>query len=103
MLHTWEDYLAALPTDNKAEEKWQAISDVVVTENELAAVWRRLLFAASRSPEFYAQRLWTILLNPKVLICPDTQEVAGDCIKAFAPHLSNEALQQIESVILEIS
>jgi hypothetical protein len=103
MLHTWEDYLAALPTDNKAEEKWQAISDVVVTENELAAVWRRLLIAASRSPEFYAQRLWTILLNPKVLIDPDTQEVAGDCIKAFAPHLSNEALQQIESVILGIS
>ncbi len=78
-------------------------SELIPTENELAAVWRRLLIAASRSPEFYAQRLWTILLNPKVLIDPDTQEVAGDCIKAFAPHLSNEALQQIESVILGIS
>ncbi len=103
MLHVWSDYLAALPSNSQVEEKWQAISDVVTTENELAAIWRRLLIAASHSSTFYAQRLWTMLLNPEVLIRMETQEVAEDCIKAFAPHLSDEALQQIESVILEIS
>jgi len=103
MLHTWEDYLVTLPTDGQADGKWEAISDVVATDSELSVVWRRFLIAASRSPAFYAQRLWTMLLNVAILIGPDTQEAAEDCIEAFMPHLPDKAVRQIESTILGIT
>jgi hypothetical protein len=101
MLRSWEEYLAKLPADNQADEKWEVVANVVAAENELAAIWRRLLIAGSRSPAFFAQRLWA-MLTPSILIGTDTQEAAEDCIEAFAPQLSDEAIQQIESSILSI-
>lgn len=101
MLRSWEDYMVTLPTDGQADEKWEIIANVVAAENELAAVWRRLLIAGSRLPAFYAQRLWT-MLTPLILIRIDTHEAAEDCIEAFVPQLPDEAVQQIESSILGI-
>lgn len=101
MLRSWEDYLVTLPTDSQADENWEMIANVVAAENELAAVWRRLLIAGSRLPAFYAQRLWT-MLTPPILIGIDTHEAAEDCIEAFVPQLPDEAVQQIESSILGI-
>lgn len=103
MLQAWEDYLVALPTKDQANQKWQAISDIVATENELAAVWKRLLIAASRNPAFYAKRLWTILLNPAILVGADTQKVAEDCIETFIAYLTDEEIREIESTILSIA
>lgn len=102
MLTSWEDYIAKLPTDNQADEKWDSIVNVVMADNELAAVWRRLLLAGCRSPAFFAQRLWTLLINPVILINVDTHEAAEDCIEAFAPQLTTENIRQIESTIFNI-
>ena len=101
MLRSWEDYLVTLPTDDQADEKWETIANVVAADNELAAVWRRLLIAGSHLPAFYAQRLWT-MLTPPILIRIDTHEAAEDCIEAFATRLPDEAVRQIESTILDI-
>lgn len=103
MLQGWEDYLVALATKDQANEKWKAISDIVATENELAAVWKRLLIAASRNPAFYAKRLWTILLNPAILVGADTQKVAENCLEVFIPYLTDEEIRQIESIIVSIA
>lgn len=102
MLLAWSSYLMEIAKDSQAEDKWQAIADVIINENELAAIWRRILLAGSRYPEFYAQRLWTILLNPQIFFVEETQKVAENCLKAFTNYLSQEIIQQIESTILEI-
>jgi hypothetical protein len=103
MLQAWEDYLVSLPTDNQVNEKGEAISDVVATENELASIWKRFLIAASRSPAFYAKRVWSVLLNPIILIGADTQKtVVEKCIEAFTPYLTDEEIRQIEFTILDI-
>lgn len=102
ILHRWEEHLVALPSKENASLKWDMIQEVLITENELAAVWRRLLIAATHAPAFYAPRLQTMLLNPEILSGVDTGEAAGDCIEAFAPHLGDEKLHEIEQAILSI-
>jgi hypothetical protein len=102
MLYAWEDYLATLPEDDKAHEKWRAIKEALVVENEVAAVWTSLLVASIRVTEFYAQHLWTILLNPTVLTGLNIGRAAKNCIRTFVPHLSNESVNQIEGAILNI-
>jgi hypothetical protein len=101
MLYDWEYYLAALPDDDEAEGKWETISTVLAADNELVTVWRRLLIIGSRSPAFYAQRLWTMLLNPPILI--RLEGAAGACIAAFVLHLPHEAVRQIEHAVFSIS
>jgi hypothetical protein len=101
MLHRWEYYLMALPEDDKADEKWEAISDVLVTDNELATIWSRLLTVGSRSSAFYAQRLWTMLINPPILV--GLGRAAGSCIVVFVPCLQDEAVRQIEEAVFSIS
>jgi hypothetical protein len=61
------------------------------------------MIAGERKPEFYAERLWTILLNPELLTAEDTEEVAEDCIETFAPHLRNEDLNRIETTVLSLT
>ena len=100
MLCCWSKYLADLPKTDQPDEKWQPILDVVIAENALAAVWRRLLIAAISAPDFYAQRIWTLLLNPGILLSLETQELAQNCLEAFASELTDENFSQIESLLL---
>lgn len=100
MLRCWSKYLTELPKTDQPDEKWQPILDVVIAENDLAAVWRRLLIAAISAPDFYAQRIWTLLLNPRILLSLETQELAQNCLEAFASELTDENFSQIESLLL---
>jgi len=87
MLCCWSKYLADLPKTDQPDEKWQPILDVVIAENDLAAVWRRLLIAAISAPDFYAQRIWTLLLNPGILL---SLQYSGQFLKRDAmPTASN--------------
>jgi len=101
MLRCWSKYLTELPKTDQPDEKWQPILDVVIAENALAAVWRRLLIAAISAPDFYAQRIWTLLLNPEILLSLETQELAQNCLEAFSSELTDEKFSQIESLLLK--
>lgn len=102
MLQAWKEYLVNLPTEDEFEEKWSAISTVLADENEIATIWKSILFAASDIPEFYTQHLWTILLNPIILIGSNTRGAAKTCLKAFMPYLSDVMIEKIEIVILMV-
>jgi len=101
MLRCWSKYLTELPKTDQPDEKWQLILDVVIAETDLAAVWRRLLIAGISAPDFYAQRIWTLLLNPGILLSLETQELAKFCLEAFASQLTDKNFSQIESLLLD--
>jgi hypothetical protein len=103
ILHAWQEYLIKISAEADAEATWKVIKDLLIAENTAAAVWRRLMIAGKRKPEFYAGKLWTILLDPEFLTAEDTDEVAEDCIEAFAPHLKDEDLNRIVTVVLNLS
>lgn len=100
MLDTWKNWFVTLNTYDQPNEIWEAVANVVATENETAIIWRSLLTAGSVSPSFYAQRFWTILLDP--ILLSSIPETARDCINVFAPQLSNDAISKIELAILKI-
>jgi len=101
-LQAWGQYLMTLPSNEQGHTKWDAVAEVLCQENEATVIWAKLLEAARHSPAFYAEYLWTILLNPSVLTGSIMNE-AEECIEAFASYLPDTAINQIESVILNIS
>ena len=103
MLQAWENYLVTLPSDEEADEIFETISNILIKENKLAAIWRRLLRSGCRNPEYYSNKLWTILNNIEILLDMDLSETIKDSIERFIPLLSEEAIQQIENLIFSIS
>src|SRR5436853_676059 len=88
---------------SRRQREWEEIADVLCEENEIAEVWSKVLEAARRSPNFYANRVWTALISPAILRNVVTMKEVGQCIDAFSPHLSDAAIFQIESAILSLS
>jgi hypothetical protein len=100
---TWSTQVTSLAGSMDALATWDRICEVIITENELAAIWRRLLFAAARSPEFYAPRMWTMLTQPVILAEDDTEEAVTECIRSFTPYLSEGQLNEIQAAILGLN
>lgn len=100
MLYAWKQYLITLPTDGQVEEKWQRISKIVASENELTSVWQCLLSASSQAPEFYASHTWSLLLNLEILTNASFEKVVRNCVQAFITYLPQSVVKQIESTIL---
>ena len=100
---TWSAQVTSLVGSNDALAKWDRICEVIITENELAAIWRRLLFAAAKSPEFYAPKIWTMLTQSVILSADDTEEAVTDCIRSFSPYLTEGQLNEIETAILGLN
>ena len=99
---TWESHLLSLSTEEDASTKWESVCDVMVEENDLAMVWRRLLLAAAREPAFYAPRLWSMLRESVILGEDDTEEAARDCIRSFTPYLTDVELEEIGAAIIAL-
>ncbi len=100
MLQNWQQYLEKLSL-NESNENWEKIKQVLIKENTIGAIWRKMLIAAGNSPKFFAQRIWTILLDSSFMVSLP-MSVVEDCIKAFVPHLSIESVYQIEKSVLSI-
>jgi hypothetical protein len=102
LLEIWRSYLKELPQMPGAAEKWRIIEQALKEEKPPAAVWRTLLESGRETPEFYAPRLWSLLLNPIIHVCRGTQKVAADCIEKFSPALGYEENRQIEDAIFAL-
>ncbi|MGO9120251.1 MAG: hypothetical protein ACLQPD_21885 [Desulfomonilaceae bacterium] len=101
ILKDWEDFLVHLPDDNNdAENRWELIASVLISENECAWIWRTLLKAADHRADFYYHRLWSFLIVPRVLFGPGTRIMARNCVRSFAPYLADHLLNQIQTVTL---
>jgi hypothetical protein len=99
---TWESGVASLPSEDNPDAKWAEISEALIAENEVAALWSRLLIGAARAPAFYAPRLYTLLTEPAILAEDDTEQSARDCILSFAQYLDDVELGRIEEAILNL-
>jgi hypothetical protein len=78
---------------------WQVLCD----NNEFTGLWGRLLTAAAQAPEFYASRLWRLLLEPALLARKSTVEAAGAALRAFARVLEPGRVSEIEAAVLRLA
>jgi hypothetical protein len=103
MLESWEEYLAKLPSEPDGSMKWDQIADVLAAENEMPSIWRRMLRAAAREPNFYAERVAALLQAPVLIVGPDMSATAQSCLAACAPYLSATSINAIEATVLGLS
>lgn len=104
MLQDWENFLATkLPLREDAEGTWMAIKVALIQENSCAALWRRLLSAASESPDFFAAKISELLLNTPLLLESETELEARHCIAAFSSILGDPWLSDLQSLVLGIN
>ncbi|MHA1305098.1 MAG: hypothetical protein ACTSPI_15480 [Candidatus Heimdallarchaeaceae archaeon] len=103
MLSDMESYLISLPLKNDAEEIYMDIINLIINQNRLASVWRRLLLAGSKMPSFYATKLWDLLVINRILIQPELRESIKDCLENFFPYLTEQNKIEVIEAILNIT
>ena len=101
--NSWKSRVSALVRTEVGEAKWNDLCAVVITDNEMAVVWRKILFAGASAPEFFASRMWTMLTQPVILAQDDIEEAVKDSIESFTPHLRDEHLNEIQAAVLNLS
>lgn len=101
MLTLWGNFVAELPSGVDVAAKRSAISEALVENNELSAIWRKFLIAASKSPEQYVEDIGTLLKNGCVPFSPDTHEPALACLCAVIPHIPEKEVQELVTTIME--
>jgi len=69
---------------------------------ETAFFWRRLLQVGALYPEPLGQFLFDTVISHDILLGSDTRYEAGEFIRASAPYLSDEQLQEIEASIMSV-
>lgn len=80
----------------------RGLVEVVVLENRLAAVWRRLLLLGAAHPSSMGTLLRPLLWALPVLTSYDCSAVAGDLIKVVFTSLDQTDRERIEAAILSI-
>jgi len=103
MLQSWQEYLISMVSLEDANDLFEGIRNVLIIENEMAALWRRLLLAGCNVPDFYAGRLYSLLLNVELLTHYDLRNVIKRALEVFSPFYSDEEFILLESEILSIS
>ena len=102
MLNAFQDFLEELAAQEDKRNELHSIIEVIVAENRLAVVWRRLLIAGSRYPQTLGMEILPLAWAHPVLTCLDTTVAAGEYLKAIFPLLELGERQKIEKAILRI-
>lgn len=102
MLDAFQQHLERLAGQENSVEELDKLLHILVSENRLAALWRRVLFVGARFPDTVGREILPLAWAVPILTGPDTTTPAGEFISAVIPTLDREARQRIEQAILSI-
>ncbi len=102
ILDEFEAMLIRLAGDPANHSILRQVLSRVVRENRFAAIWRRVLRAASSSPKTLGLEVRSLAWSHEILIRVDTREPAGTFLGAIFPLLTNEEKERAELAILSI-
>lgn len=102
MLDAFQRYLEKLAERPEAIDELRKLVQILVSENRLAVVWRRVLRVGARFPCTFGREILPLAWAVPILTGYDTTTLAGEFIRAIFPTLNNEARQRIEQAILSI-
>ena len=80
-----------------------AVVQLVVAQNDLAVMWRRLLRIGSRHPQSWGTLLVPLLSALPVVTGIDTTHAAGDLLRTVFPLLEEPARAEIERALLSLA
>jgi hypothetical protein len=102
MLNQFMRHLADLAGDPECLESLRELLRIIIRENSVAVLWRRLLALAAKFPDTLGREIWPLLLAVPVLTAYDTTTDAGELLKVIFPSLTETDRNQIERQILSI-
>jgi hypothetical protein len=103
MLGDFQQYLERLAEQPEAIERLRGIVDLLVSENRLPVLWRRVLRVAARYPVTMGGVILPFVWTIPILTSYDTTIPAGEFLKAIFPTLGHSERERIERAILSIT
>jgi hypothetical protein len=82
-------------------EQARAAVRLIFTTNHVAVIWSRLFMVAAKRPEVFADLLWPIVTDERVIQSLDMGKDAIDAIAAFYPSRTNDECRTFEQQALE--
>jgi len=102
MLDAFEKYLERLAEQEEGREEIRELVRILVEENRLAVLWRRLLFLGARFPDTLGKEIRPLAWAIPILVSPDTSYPAGEFLKAIFPLMTSAERRRVERAILSI-
>lgn len=102
MLDIFERYLERLAEQEGSSEELRQLIKILVAENRLAVLWRRLLVLGARFPSTLGSEILPLAWTMPILTGYDTSALAGEFLKAVFPGLTSTERERVERVLLSI-
>lgn len=102
MLDAFDRYLRDLSDDRERDDERNEIIHILVTQNRLAALWRRLLLCGAAAPTILGWDLRSLAWSVPILRCIDTTTAAGDFLSVMYSMVTPREREMIEQAILSI-
>jgi hypothetical protein len=102
MLDMFETFLGQLATNTEAEKDRHAVLQVLVRENRLAVLWRRVLACGAAAPTTLGLEIRSLAWAVPILTGFDTTTEVGNYLRAVFGILDVPDRKQIERAILTI-
>ena len=103
MLNAFEEYLHRISKDTAKIDERQKILDTLITHNDLAVLWRRLLTCGISAPTTLGHEIRSLAWELPILKGIDTTIEVGDFLPTIFSLLTAEEQGRIEQAILSIS
>jgi hypothetical protein len=101
VLYTFEQHLEHLAEEGDARAIHELV-EILVKENRLAILWRRLLIMGARFPNTIGREMLPLAWAIPILTGYDTTTLAGEFLKAIFPALPLDNRKRIEQALLSI-
>jgi hypothetical protein len=102
MLDIFQRFLEKLAACPENEGKLRALIGILISENRLAVIWRRLLLAGARYPKTIGREILPLAWAAPILAGSNTTVPAGEYLKKIFPILGADQRRKIEQAILSI-
>ncbi len=102
LIGKWMQFLEEMSDAEIDQTLWVSIRSELIANNESDKVWGALLTAGSRKPDFFARRLYPILLDPRAYERTNLYDPLKRCVTAFSPHLTPDQVSELQNTILRL-
>jgi hypothetical protein len=102
MLDAFQQCLERLAEQPEVIDRLRELVELLISENRLAVLWRRVLRVAAHRPGTLGRVILSFAWAIPILTCYDTTTPAGEFLKAIFPTLGQSERDRIERSILSI-
>ena len=102
LIGKWMHFLEEMSDAEVDQTLWISIRSELIANNQSDKVWAALLTAGSRKPEFFASRLYPILLDPRAYERSNLYDPLKRCVTAFSSHLTPDQVSELQTTLLRL-